>query len=252
MAAVQTRPAFALYRLIWTALDWVCPPLCAICGTPGTRICQPCLRSLPRIGEPVCPGCGDAVHTVRLCPDCSASTPPLHQLRSVFSYPLAGRKLLPRLKFHRDLALGDGMAQPMIASLSGLQWQVDLITVVLLSCKCWIEHGDIQAAWLAKPLALFFGLPYTSPAVKRIIETLSQVDLNAREGKQNGENAFRAETRIVNQKSILLVDDVLTAAATKSSCAKALLAAGAERGYGLSFARTVLAEDNHLDTDHIP
>lgn len=252
MAADQTRPAFALYRLIWTALDWVYPPVCAICGTPGARICQPCLQSLPRISEPICPVCGDAVQTASLCPDCSAAAPPMQQLRSIFSYQTAVKRLVHRLKFHRDLALGDIMAQPMIETYSDLQWTVDLVAVVPLSRKRMNERGYNQAALLAKPLALFFGLPYTSRAVKRIIETPSQVGLNARERKQNVENAFLAEARIVNQKSILLVDDVLTTGATMFSCANALLAAGAERVYGLSFARTVLTEDNNLDTDHIP
>lgn len=176
----------------------------------------------------------------------------MQQLRSIFSYQTAVKRLVHRLKFHRDLALGDIMAQPMIKTYSDLQWTVDLVAVVPLSRKRMNERGYNQAALLAKPLALFFGLPYTSHAVKRIIETPSQVGLNARERKQNVENAFRAEARIVNQKSILLVDDVLTTGATMFSCANALLAAGAERVYGLSFARTVLTEDNNLDTDHIP
>ena len=75
-------------------------------------------------------------------------------------------------------------------------------------------------------------------ALVRVKETISQVshgDVRARQ--LNMEGAFRAESSIVQGKSVVVVDDVCTTASTISSCASALLESGAVLVKGLTFAR---------------
>jgi competence protein ComFC len=64
-----------------------------------------------------------------------------------------------------------------------------------------------------------------------------QVDLSAAERRANVSGAFEAKGRIRGR--VLLIDDVFTTGATMSSCAEALLRAGAEEVHALSLCRTV-------------
>jgi predicted amidophosphoribosyltransferase len=70
-------------------------------------------------------------------------------------------------------------------------------------------------------------------------ETRSQVGLSAEERKENVANAFYSDPDLVAGKSILLMDDVATTGATLSSCADALLNAGASSVFALTLARAL-------------
>jgi predicted amidophosphoribosyltransferase len=81
----------------------------------------------------------------------------------------------------------------------------------------------------------------------RIRETRSQVGLNATERQENMVDAFRADSRVVKEKNILVVDDVATSGATLNACAKALLDVGASKVYGFSLARAIFNPGTEID-----
>jgi predicted amidophosphoribosyltransferase len=82
--------------------------------------------------------------------------------------------------------------------------------------------------------------PYSSKALKRDRDTQAQVGLNAEERRNNVANAFSAQTGLVFQKTVLVVDDVTTTGSTIDACAAALIQAGAKNVYGLTLARAIL------------
>jgi ComF family protein len=155
----------------------------------------------------------------------------------VFAGPL--RNALHRLKYQRDVALGDALAGPLISLLEGLNWAVDLVAPVPLSASRQAERGYNQAAFLARPLALAAGLSYKSLALRKIRETPSQVGLSVGQRRDNVRGAFLANPGIVRDKRVLVIDDVITSGATLEACAQALFEGGASRVYGLSLARAV-------------
>jgi predicted amidophosphoribosyltransferase len=53
--------------------------------------------------------------------------------------------------------------------------------------------------------------------------------------------AFSAHRKDVCNKSVLVIDDVITTGATIRACAAALIAAGAKQVYGLTLARSLHA-----------
>jgi predicted amidophosphoribosyltransferase len=60
------------------------------------------------------------------------------------------------------------------------------------------------------------------------------VTLNAAERQTNMTDAFQANSPMVTDQRILLIDDVYTTGATLSACGQAILQAGAQAVYGLT------------------
>jgi predicted amidophosphoribosyltransferase len=81
------------------------------------------------------------------------------------------------------------------------------------------------------------GIAHVPQALSRTRETLSQVGLSRLERRDNVNDAFQGRSSLVRGRTIMLVDDVATTAATLSSCAKALYAAGARDVFALTVAR---------------
>ncbi len=238
-AAEPYRPRdYQLYRLLWSAVDWLYPPHCAGCGRAGTRWCSDCQGRCERTGRNVCPVCGDLSGKGRVCPSCQVAPPHYLALRSwgIFAGPL--RDALHQLKYNKDIGIGEALSVHLIELLGELNWPVEMVIPVPLSAQRLRERGYNQSGLLAKPLALAASLPYKPNALWRNRDTRSQVGLNERERLQNMLGAFNAEAGEVKNKAVLLVDDVATTGATESSCAQALMNAGAAAVYGLTLART--------------
>ncbi|OAT80195.1 ComF family protein [Desulfotomaculum copahuensis] len=102
-----------------------------------------------------------------------------------------------------------------------------LLVPVPLSARRLRERGFNQAELLAWEAALVLGIPVL-PLLRKTRETPSQVGLSRRERQANLAGAFDVpDASAVQERVVLLVDDVLTTGATASACAGVLLDAGA-------------------------
>jgi ComF family protein len=135
----------------------------------------------------------------------------------------------------------------MITNLQRLNWSLNLVTSVPLGLVRFKERGYNQATLLARPIALYLKIPFSSRVLSRTRETRTQVGLTVSERQDNMAGAFQANRKLVDGKTILLVDDVATSGATINACAKALLDAGANGVYGFSLARAVFSLDGMVD-----
>ncbi len=144
-----------------------------------------------------------------------------------------------RLKYRRDLGLGEALTPQLTDFVSGLAWSLDLVVPVPLGLKRLDERGYNQVALIAWPLAMSLGIAYDPQGVARRRETRTQVGLVRRERQENVRDAFVANPTRVRGRSILLVDDVATTGSTLSSCAGALSAAGARDVFALTVARAL-------------
>lgn len=152
-------------------------------------------------------------------------------------YRVPLEKAIKRLKYARDIALGDTLSKLLFDVCSEKGIQPDLVVPVPLALKRPKTRGYNQAALLARPLAWMLGRPYVPLAVRRIRETASQVGLSIQERKENMNGAFQAQRRLAAGKQILIVDDVLTTGATLDAVAMSLKMAGAAKVVGLVVAR---------------
>ena len=239
--------AYQAYQFLWEALDWLYPPNCGGCGATGARWCIECSQKTIEITPPICPTCGNPNKKDETCLRCKDSPPFYTSLRSYTVFGGSIREAIHKLKYQRDIGLGAALAPFMIHSIAKLNWSLDLITSVPLGLVRFKERGYNQANLLARPIALFFKIPFSSHALSRTRETRTQVGLSVAERMENMSGAFQAKEQLVKGKAILVVDDVATSGATLNACAKALLDVGASSVYGFSLARAVYSPNGEID-----
>jgi len=236
---LNTNWKYRTYQGIWTALDWLFPPVCGGCGVSETRWCSECQGKIQAIPEPVCEICGLPQTYNGVCNQCQKKAPSFKTLRSwtVFEDPV--RSALHRLKYRRDIGLGEVLADQMYEFVVGLNWPLEIVLPIPLSKKRLSERGYNQVGMVAYPLSLRLRLAYRPDALVRAKETRSQVGLSAVERQENVQSAFRAESKRVKGSAILLVDDVSTTGATLSSAADALYKSGVRDVYAVTVARAL-------------
>ncbi len=236
----SASPAYQLYRLMWTGMDWILPPSCGGCGESHSRWCADCQQKVHRPSEPLCETCGLPLERkTELCVDCRTSTPGFRRLRAWSTFDPPVRNALHRLKYRRDIGLGDALAAGMLTFVRELGWPVDLVVPVPLGKKRLQERGYNQVGLIARPLALAMRISYAPNVLARLRETRSQVGLAAAERRENVAAAFQAKQNRVNGRTVLLIDDVATTGSTLSSCAEALYAARAQDVFALAVSRAL-------------
>ncbi len=229
---------YTLYRSLWSALDLLFPPTCGGCGKMGARWCAECQKNVKLLTGNLCDVCGLPLDHAGLCDTCRADRPHFRILRAwaVFDDPV--QSALHKLKYSRDMSMGDALAAQMVAFVRELNWTVDMIVPVPLGKQRLKERGYNQVGMIAKPLALALDVQYVSNGLMRRKETRSQVGLSKHERRENVKEAFQAGVN-VNGKNILVLDDVSTTGSTLSSSAEALYASGAKDVYALTVARAL-------------
>jgi len=144
------------------------------------------------------------------------------------------------------------VAVGMALRMSRAEWPRDareerraLIPVPLAAARA-RERGYNQSELLARALSDRWGVPVWSHAVIRSRATRSQTELTPEERVGNVAGSFqlveRARDRIRGQH-IVLVDDVVTTAATLNECARVLYAAGARIISYVTFGRARASGD---------
>ncbi len=203
----------------------------------GAWLCADCLNAFPLVTPPVCPRCGDAVPSDGLCRRCRVSPLQIETIRSVVYFEGTVREALHALKYQGRVVL----AEPL-GALMAMYWQrhaepVDVVVPVPLHAARLHERGYNQAALLARKMAHQAGLSLDEQTLTRHRATVSQVELNARQRKENVHAAFRCTDGPFAGRCVLLIDDVCTTGATLEACAAALYTGGAAHVQALTLAR---------------
>lgn len=147
------------------------------------------------------------------------------------------------MKYRRNIGLGESFAAQMSEFFRSLDWSTDILIPVPLGKNRLKERGYNQVALVARPLAYVVGLDYKPSALWKARETRSQVGLTVSQRRENVEGAYQADARVVNRKSVVVMDDVATTGSTILACADALLSAGAKEVYAITIARALSHHD---------
>jgi ComF family protein len=202
-----------------------------VCGEAdlGDRdLCRACAAALPW-NRTACPSCAMPLpDTADACGSCLRHPPALQRVVAACVYARPLDRLLPRFKFHGDLAAGRLLAQLMIQACADLPRPGALIPLPLHRSRL-RSRGYDQALELARPLARAFDLPLRVDALSRIRSTAPQSELSALQRRRNVRKAFVVDSDRPLPAHVTLVDDVMTTGATLHAAATALRQAGVAR-----------------------
>lgn len=248
MGGDRRRLAPSAFIRAWHAgLDLVLPRVCPICDalrdpSETTVICGACWARLPLLPSPRCERCGHPTYD-RGCRWCPLLPPFVRAGRSVcWAAGDVGLGFVHTLKY-----LGWHAAAPELALRMGrLSWPLDVIeercgvVPVPLSAKRRRERGYNQSELLARALATRWRLPLHADALERTRHTETQTRLTPGERLRNVLGAFRASPSarsVLRGSHVVLVDDIVTTAATVNACAAALCDGGARVVSFVTFGR---------------
>lgn len=117
------------------------------------------------------------------------------------------------------------------------EWKIDLIVPIPLHHLKRAERGYNQSDFIAKGMKKILHVPVKSRLIKRARFTETQTNLNLVERKENMQGAFALRrNKLLQNKNVLLIDDVITTGATTSECGRTLLEGGAANVYAASVA----------------
>ncbi len=239
--------------LLRGALDLLLPRACVACERPldGHEpgvVCGRCWTRLLPLPAPRCERCG---HPTRRgpCQWCALLRPYVRAVRSVCWLPggTAG-PIVHALKYGGWTGTAAGIAERM----DRLAWPADVLAErtalvpIPLARSRERERGFNQSALIASALADRWRLPVWSSVVERARSTQTQTRLTPAERSSNVAGAFRATEgahSTLRGAHVVLVDDVVTTAATLNACADVLFAAGARILSYVTFGRAPASGD---------
>jgi competence protein ComFC len=214
-------------------LDFFFPKYCLGCKREGEYLCIDCQETIEVFDT-------HKLFKGKFLDDLYFATdyknPLLKKAISIFKYPPFIKELSVPLSFliikhfqllekSPDFNKENFYIVPMPLEIQRLRWR-----------------GFNQAEELAKNLANFFQIEIMENVISRKKKTLPQVILTEKERKENVKEAFQIEKEI-EEKNILLVDDIFTTGATMEEAAKTLKKAKAKKVIGIVIAKAKIPED---------
>jgi ComF family protein len=181
-----------------------------------------------------------------LCGSCRQGEQEFDLARSYGLYAGSLRKAILQLKFHGREYLGHRLGALLARAWEALpEPDSAVVAPVPLHPSRRRQRGFNQAELLASGLVRRLrkdersqGLRLEAGSLRRIRATLPQVGLSVSARRENVSGVFSvARPEQVRNRTIVLIDDVMTTGATLSACAAALKQAGAGRVLALSLAR---------------
>lgn len=207
-------------------------PSCEAVMDSGKTLCADCLKLLePRIGG-YCICCGAMFgrdsDDPGLCSECRLDPKPWSRLYFHSPYDGRLREMILAYKFSGRIGLGRLLQEMAVMAFEREAKELpDVIVPVPLHPKRLVKRGFNQSLELGRLLSARTARPIAAEALKRLRNTTPQSRLKGRERLENIKGAFCADPEHVRDRSVLLVDDVLTTGATIEECTKALHSAGA-------------------------
>lgn len=199
--------------------------------------CCICKRSLFKFEEELCRVCvaGLPLTNYHLRPtdnDLKARVVGLTQVDQVLSFLRftksgMSQQLIHELKYLNNPKLGRvlGKIYGYLLSDHGYRDNWDVVVPVPLHAIRLKKRGYNQSEQFAIGLGKTLDIPL-SIALKRIKHTETQTNKSRIQRWENVENVFEIESKILADKRVLLVDDVMTTGSTLAACANTLLVSG--------------------------
>lgn len=229
------------------ALELLLPPVCASCDRlvsdrTEELVCGTCWSRLVALPAPRCERCGHPSdqYDCRWCP----LLPAFVRTARSFCWVRSGSALaiIHALKYGGWTRVAEGMGTRMarLAFPDDVTRERTALIPVPLARTRERERGYNQSGLLARAVAAKWEIPVWEDVVVRGRATASQTRLTPEQRRRNVSSAFSVGPRLgarLRGAHIMLVDDVVTTAATLNACATALYDGGARIISYVTFGR---------------
>ena len=203
-------------------INIVVPPICILCNNPlaehQNTICTSCRKKLIAVSPLLSANLLREINTAQI--------PAIY---IGYEYSDILKELMHLFKYERFTSLSSVFAEA-IAVQVGKNENIDLILPVPLHPKKKHERGYNQSELIVKKLSELLDIDYKCDVIERKKYTVSQTTLNKNERMQNVGDAFVCQGNVQN-KTLLIVDDVITTGSTLKACAQSVLQKGAKSVY---------------------
>lgn len=229
-------------KTIWqNILDLLYPPVCLSClkilenSATEVGLCADCLQKLEHVEA----GFVQEMILNRL-PEKF-----LNDLIVFFFFNETIQSLIHNIKYNKMAKLGKNLGRFAARNIQNfLKEPPAFVFPIPLHPAREKERGYNQSDLIARGIFESLPVPILKSGLFRTRETHSQTRLNREERQKNVKAAFQVNPGInILDKTIVLVDDVVTTGSTLNSCAEACKRAGAERVIGVALATPKLNPD---------
>ncbi len=212
-------------QLINQIMNQSIPGSCLLCASDcGTGlICRNCEADLPLSSIAHCPQCGEQTTHGERCGACLIEAPHFDRTIALYSYEFPIDKIIRSFKYGHQLAVANWIGQRLSLRIDA---PIDVIVPLPLHPERLRERGFNQSVEIAAVIGKCLNLPVHRSTLKRSRATPHQTGLLPKERKKNVRGAFECNADYSN-KTILLLDDVMTTGATLNECARVLKQHGA-------------------------
>lgn len=194
-------------------INMIFPPVCGVCGKIDNKgICNKCLLKLMTLAE-------------NRIMDQWETEKNFHQLIYIFKYEGMIRKIILDYKFNEKSYIYETFVNFILKDekiFKKLQ-TYDTIIPVPISRKRMKERGYNQSLLIAKKLSEDLNIQLQTNCLFKTKNIVEQSKLNKEQREKNIQNVYELKNeQIINNKKILLIDDIYTTGSTVNECSKML------------------------------
>ena len=229
-----------IHTILRATRDFVLPQRCILCNDEIVHgmLCNNCLDYLPEVKPTLCRFCGRPIKKRNRCGFCKKGTH-IDYGRAFMLFIPPYDKIIHHFKYRKktNLAIFFGRAMASIIRADHILQKTDVIVPIPLFWFKRQKRGYNQASLLANVISSECGIENID-VLRRIRNTKTQTRLNEEARRKNVLNAFALKSNTIENKKIILIDDVMTTGATINECARVLKDAGAKKVYSCVAAIT--------------
>ena len=221
---INSQASSAWRKLAYNALNIIMPQRCLCCELPAhpcLPICALCYQNLPWLNN-ACQRCAMPLQDTAgsICGRCASNPPPWSKCITLWRHRPPVSSWINQLKHGHKLQLARCFGILIAAELQNQNQNVDVILPVPLHKKRLQQRGFNQALEIARYIKATQRAKTIRHNIIRSKFTRPQQGLTQAQRKTNLQNAFKVKA-VINEKTILIIDDVLTTGQTcRAVCKK--------------------------------
>ena len=220
-----------IHQIVITMLDRFLPQFCQVCERPSLSrtLCTSCRGKIKFLEAPFCSVCGETLPTLNtqncsMCGKCSKVKHDIRKSRSLALYESPMKDLILFYKFQKKTYLVNEFILLIEEHFSDINFlEYDYFIPVPLHARKWNERKFNQALLLAERLGEKYKKRVLKTVLFKTLHTLPQSELKREERLLNLKKTFCLKnSALIENKKILLIDDIQTTRSTLIEWAKTL------------------------------